>query len=359
MIKVVKRHTLRASSQKILAARVVYIADATHPDHLNKIIGTPKNYNCPDQTEDGFINEVIRLDSEYLKYREGKRGKRTKRLFEEIVYSSPYLADLTDDELDIAEEIVVAALVPDAAARSNRHKSKPGKKKAKKGRTDFHILTSAKTTGYPPTTTIWGKFGGKGKACIFPALDELDAEIARRINARRKPEHRIKSRLDVRREQAIAAKGQKPSLAQEIAEANPTLLITAKNIRATIEALGHAVPKITDRFISIIFSGAKKPRRYNLPELLEGIALAQDDGHHGNTSSPSLTPATSDPVPGAPSAPGTLFATTSPSVAEAPRATSAKASPAVPGASNAPGTPVPPIVRRRRRPRRPKPPSLQ
>ncbi|HEY5749041.1 MAG TPA: hypothetical protein VIU12_23395, partial [Chryseolinea sp.] len=71
MIKVVKRHTLRASSRKILVARVAYIVDAKHPDHLDKILGTAKNYNCPDQTADGFINEVIRLDTEYLQYREG------------------------------------------------------------------------------------------------------------------------------------------------------------------------------------------------------------------------------------------------------------------------------------------------
>lgn len=296
MIKLVKRHTNRACSKLILAERVAYIADASHEDHLNKILGTPRNYNCPDETAEAFIAEVVRLDAGYQKFRAGKRGKRTRRIFEEIVYSSPHFADMTDEELDIAEDMVVKALVPNAAARSNRHKD------TKTHRTDFHILLSAKTSDYPPTTTIWGKFGGSGHACIFAAFDMLDDQIARRINEDRESDRHIKSRVQVRHEKAIAAKGIKPTLAEEIA-ANTTPPVTAENIQAAIEACGHVVPKITDRFVSVIFSGAKRPRRYNLPDLIDAITVAHGDGHHGSDGSPTA-PATPT-APTAPPAPAT------------------------------------------------------
>lgn len=320
MIKLVPRLTNRACSLIMLAKHLDYLVDGDHPDHKDKILGTPKNYNCADDTAEALISEVARSEAEYQKHRAGRRGKRTKRIFEEIIYSSPYFADMTDEELDIAEEMVVKALVPDVPARSNRHKCK------KKRRTDFHIIFPTKT-GYPPSTTIWGQFGG-GKACIFSAFDILDDQIAKRINEHREKDRHIKSRIQVRREKAIAAKSKKPTLAEEIAAANPARHITAENIRAAIEALGHAVTKETAQFISIVFKGARKPRRYNLPDLITGIEAAQEIRRETPIlPTPAPTTAHTLDIPATP---------TSPAVA-------------------APTTPALPRVRRRR-PRLPPPP---
>lgn len=353
MIKLVKRHTDRACSQKILAKRVAYLVDADHKDHKDKILGTPRNYNCPNGSADAFMGEVARIEAEYQKFRVGKRGKRTRRIFEEIVYSSPYFADLTDQELDVAEQMVVTALVSNSAARSNRHKCK------KTGRTDFHILCSAKTNDYPPTTTIWGQFGGPGKACIFAEFDKLDDQIVRRINEGREKDRRIKSRVEVRREKAIAAKGEKPSLAAEIAAATGTTM-TADTVQQAIESIGHSVPKITSRYISVVFAGAKRPKRYGLADLLAEIAMAQDSTPTPTApTAPGFDPRTPAPPPATPPKPPVPGLQPRPT-APPPSTATTPTTPPAPGLQACPTAPMPPPKRRRRiRRRRPPQPPLR
>lgn len=89
MIKLTPRSSRKASSAITLNDRIRYISDRKDPDHIGKLIHRAKNYNCPAQSGGDFADEVIRLHAKYKKRREGKRGKRSSRLFEEIIYSTP------------------------------------------------------------------------------------------------------------------------------------------------------------------------------------------------------------------------------------------------------------------------------
>jgi len=176
MIKLVKRKASNASSKKILAARVNYISDQNHKDHIGKNILPAKNYNCPTQSGDCFIDEVLKLDAAYKKYREGMRGKRSPRLLEEVIYSSPEGAHLTDLERSSIEAMIIQQVGYSTACRAAWHIDQTT------GRADFHVLLAAKTTDYPPKVTLWADFGGTGGLHIYAEFDRLDTRITHDLN---------------------------------------------------------------------------------------------------------------------------------------------------------------------------------
>lgn len=167
MIKVVKRSTLRSASVKKLKERVHYISDSNHKDHLKKIILPARNYNCLGQSPEDFVGEVVRLGDVYLDYRNGKPGKRSNRLFEEIVYSSPFDAWLIDLERDAIESVIMARLGLKTACRTAWHID------IENGRADLHVFFAAKNAEYPPKVTLWANFGGKDGKNLLAELDCL------------------------------------------------------------------------------------------------------------------------------------------------------------------------------------------
>ena len=211
MIKLVKRNPSNASSKAKLAERVAYISDPAHKDHLAKTILPARNYNCPDPSGDSFISEVIRLDAEYRNSREGRRGKRSARLFEEVIYSSPHGANLNDLERESVESMIVNLVGRTTACRTAWHLDNDT------GRADLHVFLAAKNRDYPPRVTLWADYGGKEGKHVFAEFDRLDVAITRHINKAPDRKIKLKSAEQVRKEKASKATGTKPSLAAEIA----------------------------------------------------------------------------------------------------------------------------------------------
>jgi hypothetical protein len=268
MIKHVKRSTPRAASQAILAERVVYISNPSHPDHSGKTIHPARNHNCSEQSPEGFIAETIRLDDQYRKSREGKRGKRSRRLFEEVVYSSPHAANLTSLERESVEAMIINLIGRTTTCRTAWHVDEAT------GRADLHVLLGAKNSDYPPKVTLWADFGGKSGRHIFAEFDRIDQRITQQLN--RAPERvpKLKSANDVHQEQVGKVIGNKLTLAAEIAAQtqNP---ITSDNIAETIKALGHSVTRLTAHTVSVVFRGRQKARRFNLDVLLGDVEVRQ------------------------------------------------------------------------------------
>lgn len=266
MIKLVKRSTRRAASAAILAERVDYISDHAHPDHKNKTIYPAKNYNCPNNSSKTFIDQVHKLEEAYRQARKGKRGKRSPRLFEEVVYSSPHGGNLTALERESVEAMLINLFARTTACRTAWHVDQVT------GRADLHVFLAAKNLDYPPRLTLWADYGGEGGRHIYAEFDKLDSTIANHLNGNPNRKTKLKSASKIHKERVGV--GNSPSLAQEIAAVTKDN-VTIANIGKVITSLGHSVPKTTSRSISVIFAGRKKPRRFNLEDLLADIASAQ------------------------------------------------------------------------------------
>ena len=281
MIKLVPRSSRKASSKATLSELVDYISDAKHPYHLGKTILPAKNYNCPissgDGSGDSFVSEVLRLDEAYRNYRSGRVGKRSPRLLEEVIYSSPHGAHLTDLERASIEAMIIQQVGRSTACRAAWHLD------MNTGRADFHVLLAAKNTDYPPRVTLWADFGGDGGRHIYAEFDKLDKEITTEINNNPLRKTKVKSADQVRRESAEKAIGKKDPLWKELADKYPAS-VNDENIRQAIEILGYKVTKCTRRSVSIQFSkedtGPKgkpvKARRYNIQELVDAVIAEKE-----------------------------------------------------------------------------------
>ena len=265
-IKLVKRCTRSAASVPRLRERVGYLEDASHSNHLRKSLQPPRNYNCLSQAAQDFIGEVIRIDAEYKRSRIGKGRKKSRRLFEEVVYSSAHFAYLTLREREFVEAKIISLICSDTACRTAWHIDDDT------GRADLHIFFASKNLEFPPMMTLWCKFGGKGKPHIYAAFDDADDDIARYLSRERGT--RIKSAQDIRRERSIATKGAKPTLAKEIAT-RLEISITRESLATAIAKLGHSVTKVSPALVFVIFKGGKKTFKYNIKKLLAGTHKAQ------------------------------------------------------------------------------------
>lgn len=269
MNKLVKRSNPKASSPTTLAERIAYISDPAHPDHQGKSIHPARNYNCPDNSPEAFQSAVLAVEAEYHKARQGKRGKRSPRLFEEVIYSSPHGANLTHMERESVENMLINLIGRRTACRTAWHVDEDT------GRADLHVLLAAKTQDYPPRVTLWADFGGSEGKHIYAEFDKLDSLITRQLNRNPERHKQLESASKVRKRKASKAIGKKPSLAAEIA-AKANGPVTGDNIAEAVTVLGHAVSKLTTRSISVIFSGRTKPRRFNLDDLLTNVAAERE-----------------------------------------------------------------------------------
>jgi len=266
-IKLVKRCTRSAASVPRLRERVAYLENASHPNHLRKSLQPPRNYNCLSQAAQDFIAEVIRIDAEYKRARRVKGIKKSRRLFEEVVYSSAHFANLTPLEREFVEARIISLICSDTACRTAWHIDDDT------GRADLHIFFASKNLGFPPSMTLWCKFGGKGKPNIYASFDDADDDIARCLSRERGAP--FKSAQDIRRERSVAAKGVMPTLAEEIA-ARLEISITRESLAKAIAKLGHSVTKVSPALVFVTFKGGKKTFRYNIKKLLAGTHKAQE-----------------------------------------------------------------------------------
>jgi len=267
------RHTCDAGNKAVLIRRVKYISDPHHRDHKNKKIRPARNYNIPggDQSPEAFISEVVRLDDEYHRCRLGKVGKRSRRLFEEIIYSSLPGANLTEDERATVEAMMIDGICRMAVCRPAWHIDE------RTGREDLHILLSAKNLAYPPQMTLWSVFGGSNGDHLYACMDALDSEIAHYLNL--SPDRqtaKLKSAKKRYKENAFAVIGKQQPLADELAlyfykRKKPIEEIEGEAIAKALKSLGHEAGRLTDRSVTVQFKGRKKRRRYNLPDLNDRV----------------------------------------------------------------------------------------
>jgi hypothetical protein len=268
MNSLVPRSTAKASSPVELAERIAYISDPANSSHKGKVIHPARNYNCSNNSPEAFQAAVHQVEEDYQRARQGKRGKRSRRLFEEVIYSSPHGANLTPLERESVETMLINLIGRRTACRTAWHVD------GATGRADLHVLLAAKTQDYPPRVTLWADFGGSEGQHIYAEFDKLDDLIIRQLNRAVERKSKLKPASKIRKENAAKVIGKKSTLAAEIA-AKIKSLVTRDNIAETITALGHGVSKATDRSISVVFNGRIKPRRYNIDDLLASIDAEQ------------------------------------------------------------------------------------
>ncbi len=264
MIKPVRRTLSRASSVKILDARMAYIVDPNVQEHVGLVIYEAKNYNCAGPDPEHFKAACLKADEEYQKSPQRRKGgKPSTRLFEELIYSTPVGAHLNALERTSIESTLVNTFSRHAACRFAWHANETT------GRCDLHVLIASKNEDWPPVLTLWAEFGGTGKPHIYATINRVSDAIIQELNKTRKPSDRLKSAQTVHRETVIAATGKKhPRLAKELA----SLSLAPEQLAEGIKKLGYEITRQNESTISVKFTGAKKANKYNKSKLLKDIA---------------------------------------------------------------------------------------
>ena len=201
-----------------------------------------------------------------------KKGKLSRRLFEELIFSTLAGAWLTEEERGVVEKRMISDFASMAVCRTAWHVDE------KTGRCDLHVLLSAKNMDYPPAVTFWANYGGCDSNHIYAEMDNLDAEITRYLS--RTPE-RQKAKLKTAREKhletTVSYIGEQIPFSIELAlyfrKRNKSLELDNDTITEAIKSLGHEVTKIKRRTISIQFRGCKTSRNYNLIKLVDDVVV--------------------------------------------------------------------------------------
>jgi hypothetical protein len=250
------------SPLEALRKRVNYISAADHDNHKGKIVKPARNHNCPGQSKDDFVTMAERLRYAYEKR---GQGNRTRRLFDEIVYSSDNGAHLTDQERELIETVLIADLCPHAAVRTAWHVD------PLTGRSDLHILLSATDENLK---VIFGRAVGNA----IMAFQRLDRAVAAMLNTNPdRASNQQTAAIDVHAEKVRLKYRTKkvPSLSEQIARKFPGTTITAANIGDALAALGHTVKEITKAVVRVTFRDCHTVRPFPLRELLLQIGEAQ------------------------------------------------------------------------------------
>jgi len=263
MIKKTKFGKASKAKRRTLQERITYISDVTHPHHVGKTVYAARNYYCDDNTPKAFELKAVECFKRYDKNRYGKKGNRTKKLFEEHIYSSADDAFLTDSERRLIEKALIENAFNFVPVRTAWHVGK--------GRSDLHILSAGYTDDIPPSVHLSTDFG-HGKRDFLLTLERAERDALDEINRQREPSRKILSAREAKRRnmKKVGAK----TLAEKLAAIWDG---KTESIQRAIQKLGFEVVKLTKKSVSII--SAKKqdgnqkprPRRYNLETLREEI----------------------------------------------------------------------------------------
>lgn len=325
IINVDDRAAVKGSSDAYLRKHIKYLSDKNHPDHKDKVeIFAPRLANVFPLTIEQFIQLIIQTHIAYLKYREGKSGKRTSKKWDETIYRTPDNTTLTDKERKLIERKILSIRHGEPALLQwHYHKLRKS--------WDLHVLSPVKSIFWPHQVILSCEFGA-GKAHIFVEMEELDDELVDELNLMRAPDEQIISARERKRIKAKEALGELPSLAQEIAMTTQES-VTRDNLTEVIKSLGHEVTRPTtktSRYTTIRYKNRKQKRRHNVDDLLFEIfelqqpTISTDPQVDDSSKSPA-----SPPQPNTPPIQPTLNGTTE--VTDA-------SSPANPPESQAPST---------------------
>lgn len=263
MIKKTKFGKASKAKRRTLQERIAYISDVTHPHHVGKTVYAARNYRCEDNTPEAFELKAVECFKRYDKSRDGKKGNRTKKLFEEHIYSSAGDAFLTDSERRLIEKAIIENAFNFVPVRSAWHVGN--------GRSDLHILSAGYTDDIPPSVHLSTDFG-HGKRDFLLTLERAERDALDEINRQRDPSRKILSAREAKKNNMKKAKAK--TLAEKLARIWDG---KTETIRKAVEKLGFQVTKLTKKSVSIISTKTKdggknsKPRRYNLETLKEEI----------------------------------------------------------------------------------------
>lgn len=284
MIKQTKFSKASKARLRTLRERIVYISDVTHPHHVGKTVYAARNYRCEDNTPEAFESKAVECFKRYDKNRDAKKGNRTKKLFEEHIYSSAEDAFLTDSERRLIEKAIIEHGFNFVPVRTAWHIGN--------GRSDLHILSAGYSDDIPPCVHLSTDFG-HGKRDFLLTLERAERDALDEINRHRDPSRKILSAREVKKKnmkkQAVL------TLAEKLAAIwdGSSLTITKALLK-----LGYRVTRLTRNTVSVVSpellkSKTKKPRprRYSLDTLRENLTI---DGSGtppiGGSSEPLIAP---------------------------------------------------------------------
>jgi hypothetical protein len=283
----------------------VYLRDTNHADHKGLILHPGTNYNCTGPTEVDFVEDVQKSEANYLRHREGEKGKRTSELWEEGIQNLGVGCYVTPEERITIEKKYIAEVCPDAPARATWHEN------PETGECDLHILFGVKR----PTGTLTLE---RTHTHLFTKLNQLDKFAADLLNkSKSKPKKRkphIKTAAEVGAENSaeIAAKSGKSkpmSLPQQIAhlaEMEGIENVEAHHIPGLLERLGIIIKEIinnTIRYFSTrkrLLGKTRVPRvgTIHVEDYLDKILEAQVDiqiAREKSIDEPQLQPQLQEP----------------------------------------------------------------
>ncbi|MEY2508804.1 MAG: hypothetical protein QOH01_3133 [Verrucomicrobiota bacterium] len=252
-----------------LWGRIRYQVDKEDKDHEKKILHTPGNYNCVDQTPAAFAAAVLRNAARYWESRKGKVGKRTSIIFHEFIYSSSEAAFLSKTErAAIGAEIV--SLFPDVPIRLAWHEDPVT------GRSDLHVLFGYHTEENPPRVLLSARYGAGKRSFSFTAFI-TEKRINESLNQARGPiENRLVTTAEVGRERRPKRNREKQTPADIlITILGPDWDGERKNLIPILRKKKIAVTRHNDEFLSVVLPGRKRAVRLYLDELVQAYDRAK------------------------------------------------------------------------------------
>lgn len=118
MIKLQNNHTDKLTSITSLQDHLSYLADTTHDDHQGMTLMPGRNHGCVDDSPEAYIDGVNEAQATYLQVRDGIVGKRSPKLWEEIIYRPDVGVFHTDDERLLIERNIIDEFAANSAARA-------------------------------------------------------------------------------------------------------------------------------------------------------------------------------------------------------------------------------------------------
>jgi hypothetical protein len=252
-----------------LWARIRYQVDKEDKDHEEKILHTPQNYNCADQTAATFAAAVLNNAARYRNSRKGKVGKCTSIIFHEFIYSSPEGAFLSGTERT-AIEVDVVLLFAGVPIRLAWHEDPVT------GISDLHVLFGYHTQEEWPRVFLSSQYGA-GKPSFSHTAFVAEKRINERLNRARGPtEKHLVTTADVGRQRRPLKNREKQTPAD--------ILITIlgadwdgrpENLLAVLKKKKIAVTRHNDEFLSAVLPGRKRAVRLYLDELAQAYDRAE------------------------------------------------------------------------------------
>jgi hypothetical protein len=238
-------------SPKGLSGKLAYICNATHRNHLDKIIGPTTFYKTPNSA--AFLALTVSTVRGINSRR--KRGRKIKNHADEVIIRLPDLSNLTAKERGTFMARTIAEFCPNSPAVGVWHIDKIT------GSADLHIIVANFIDSFPPKAR---RNSGFNPITLVRVSSDQITDI---LNERRR-EQGITPIVTMRevRQARLKERGL-ATLAEQLA---PMLPFSATELPEKIVALGHRVTRYSAsrNAISVCLAEGKKAHRFYIDKLL-------------------------------------------------------------------------------------------